>query len=56
VNAVALQDLGLAVQRQAVVVLRHRHLGQQTFGRQAAGMALSGAGACTTASAQLRQP
>ena len=36
-DAVALQDLGLTVQRQAVVVLRHRHLGQQTFGRQAAG-------------------
>jgi len=36
-NAVALQDLGLAVQRQAVVVLRHRYMGQKTFGRQAAG-------------------
>ena len=56
-DAVALQDLGLAVQRQAVVVLRHRHLGQQRLrsaGRR--GSALSGAGACTTASAQLRQP
>ena len=30
-DAVALQDLGLAVQRQAVVVLRHRHLGQQSL-------------------------
>ena len=36
-DAVALQDLGLAVQWQTVVVLRHRHLGQQTFGRQTAG-------------------
>ena len=36
-DAVALQDLGLTVQRQAVIVLRHRDLGQQGLGRQAAG-------------------
>jgi len=34
-NAVALQDL--AVQRQAIIVFRHRYMGQKTFGRQAAG-------------------
>jgi len=37
-DAVALQDL--AVQRQAVVVFRHRHVSQQPLGRQATGVAL----------------